>query len=170
MASRRSSQLSYSRKEPQYSPAETRARFNGTMSTGRAIAAAAKAAARNKAVRGIAVSAGAAAAKHAVPAAQQRYGHWRDRRVYKDRATKLARQMGGTYSEDTIIDGEPHFVVWKDGAPVQAFPHVDDLAARPELAGFDARLATEPPQQQPGQPPDRRRLPKPRKKKQQHPG
>jgi hypothetical protein len=115
------------------------------MSAGRAIAAAARAAARNKVVRGLAASAGAAAAKHVGPIAQQRYGSWRDRRVDRDRAVKLARQLGGRYSQDTIIDGEPHFVVWKDGAPVRAFPHVDDLAARPELDGFDARLAHEPP-------------------------
>jgi hypothetical protein len=131
------------------------------MSTGRAIAAAARAAARNKAVRGIAVSAGAAAAKHAVPAAQQRYGHWRDRRVHRDRAVKLARQMGGRYSEDTIIGGEPHFVVWKDGKPVQAFPHVEDLQSRPELAGFEAALATAPPP--PGE--TRKRLANPRRNK-----
>ena len=114
------------------------------MSAGRTIAAAAKAAARNKAVRGIAVSAGAAAAQRVGPIAQERYASWRDRRVQRDRALKLARQMGGRYSEDTIIDGEPHFVVWKDGAPVQSFPHVDNLAERPELAGFDERLAHEP--------------------------
>jgi hypothetical protein len=126
------------------------------MSTGRAIAAAAKAASRNKAVRGMAAAAGAAAAKNAVPAAQQRYGAWRDRRVYRDRAIKLARQMGGRYSEDTIIRGEPHFVVWKDGAPVQAFPDVEDLATRPELAGFDPRLARDP---APLQEKTRRRLP-----------
>ena len=117
----------------------------GAMTTGRAIAAAAKAAASNKVVQGLAASAGAAAAKHAGPLAQQRYGTWRDRRVYRDRAIKLARQMGGRYSQDTIIDGEPYFVVWKDGAPVRAFPPVDELAARPELQGFDARLAHEPP-------------------------
>ncbi len=115
------------------------------MTTGRAIAAAAKAAASNKVVQGLAASAGAAAAKHAGPLAQQRYGTWRDRRVHRDRAIKLARQMGGRHSQDTIIDGEPYFVVWKDGAPVRAFPPVDDLAARPELQGFDARLAREPP-------------------------
>src|SRR5215207_5244236 len=115
------------------------------MSAGRTIAAAAKAAARNKAVRGIAVSAGAAAAQRVGPIAQERYASWRDRRVQRDRALKLARQMGGRYSEDTIIDGEPHFVVWKDGAPVQAFPPVEDLAGRPELDGFDARLAHVPP-------------------------
>ena len=108
----------------------------GAMTTGKAIAAAAKAAASNKVVQGLAASAGAAAAKHAGPLAQQRYGTWRDRRVYRDRAIKLARQMGGRYSQDTIIDGEPHFVVWKDGAPVRAFPPVDELAARPELAGL----------------------------------
>ena len=115
------------------------------MSAGRTIAAAAKAAARNKAVRGIAVSAGAAAAQRVGPIAQERYASWRDRRVQRDRALKLARQMGGRYSEDTIIDGEPHFVVWKDGAPVQAFPPVERLAERPELAGFDARLTHAPP-------------------------
>src|ERR671910_837655 len=100
----------------------------------------AKAAARNKAVRGIAVSAGGAAARRAGPIAQERYGHWRDRRVQRDRGIKLARQIGGRYSEETIIGGEPHFVVWKDGKPVQAFPHVDDIAARPELTGFDESL------------------------------
>jgi len=121
------------------------------MSATRTIAAAAKAAANNKVVRGIAVSAGAAAAKRAGPIAQQRYSSWRDRRVDKDRAVKLARQINGRYSTDTIIDGEQHFVVWKDGRPIQAFPHVDQLATRPELEGFDPRLAHKPP------PPRRRR-------------
>jgi hypothetical protein len=64
--------------------------------------------------------------------------------VLRDRAIKLARQIGGRYSEDTIIGGEPHFVVWKGGRPVQAFPHVDDLADRPELADFDQSLARAP--------------------------
>jgi hypothetical protein len=120
------------------------------MSAASAIAAAARAAARNKAVRGIALSAGAAAAKHASPIAQQRYATWRDRRIDKDRAIKLARQIQGRYSQDTIIDGQPHFVVWKDGKPIQAFPHKEDLSNRPELQGFDPRLAHEPP-------PERRR-------------
>jgi hypothetical protein len=120
----------------------------------RTITAVAKAAAKNKTVQGIAASAGAAAAAKAGAAAQQRYGAWRDRRVQRDRAIKLARQMGGRVSEDTIIGGEPHVVVWKDGRPVEAFPPVENLAARPELQGFDERLATEPPP--PGEP---RRLP-----------
>jgi hypothetical protein len=131
-------------------------RLNARMGAGKAIAGAARAAARNNVVRGIAASAGAAAAKQFVPTAQERYGSWRDRRVYRDRAIKLARQIGGRYSQDTIIDGEPHFVVWKDGVPVRAFPHVDELAARPELQGFDERLAHEPPEQ--------RHLPRPRRR------
>ena len=114
------------------------------MGAGKSIAAMARAALRNKAVRGVAVSAGAAAARHVGPIAQERYAHWRDRRVARDRAIKLARQIGGRYSEDTIIGGEPHFVVWKDGAPVEAFPHVEGLAERPELAGFDQSLARAP--------------------------
>jgi hypothetical protein len=114
------------------------------MGTAKSIAAMARAALRNKAVRGVAVSAGAAAARHVGPIAQERYAVWRDRRVYRDRAIKLARQIGGRYSEDTIIGGEPHFVVWKDGEPVEAFPHVDELAKRPELAGFDQSLARAP--------------------------
>ena len=114
------------------------------MGAGRSIAAAAKAAAKNKTVRRIAAPAALAAGKHLGPIAQQRYGEWRDRRVYRDRAIKLARQMGGQLSEDTIIGGEPHFVVWKDGKPVQAFPPVDELAAQPELAGFDAAYARAP--------------------------
>ena len=96
-------------------------------------------------MQALAASAGAAAARHVGPAVQQRYGSWRERRQDRDRAIKLARQMAGRVSEDTIIDGEPHVVVWKDGRPVQAFPAVPDLADRPELIGFDDRLATEPP-------------------------
>jgi hypothetical protein len=122
------------------------------MGTARTLADALRAASRNKAVRGVAASAGAAAAKRAGPIIQQRYGSWRDRRVDRDRAIKLARQMGGRYSENTIIGGAPYFVVWKDGEPVQAFPHVEGLAERPELAGFDQRLMKEPrePRERPG--------------------
>jgi hypothetical protein len=116
--------------------------------------AAVKAAARNKTVQRMAAPAALAAARKVGPIAQQRYGEWRDRRVHHDRALKLARQLGGRLSEDTIIAGEPHFVVWKDGRPVEAFPHVDDLATRPELTGFDATYAREP-----AQPRRRPRLP-----------
>jgi hypothetical protein len=115
------------------------------MVAGKSIAAMARAALRNKAVRAAAASAGAAAARKAGPIAKERYGAWRDRRVYRDRAVKLARQIGGRYSQDTIIGGEPHFVVWKDGRPVEAFPPVDDVAERRELAGFDETLLQVPP-------------------------
>jgi hypothetical protein len=125
------------------------------MSPVKSIVGAAKKAASNKTVRRVAAPAALAAARHVGPIAQQRYGAWRDRRVYRDRAVKLARQLGGRLSEDTIIDGEPHFVVWKDGQPLQAFPHVDDLAARPELSGFDPQYAREP-----SQPRKRPRLPR----------
>jgi hypothetical protein len=119
--------------------------LNGGVRAGRTIAAAARAAARNKTVQGLAASAGAAAATRVGPAVQQRYGAWRDRRVARDTAMKLARQLGGRVSEDTIIDGRPHVVVWRDGRPVAAFPPVEDLANRPELAGFDDSLTAEPP-------------------------
>lgn len=116
------------------------------MGTGKTVAAMAKAALNNKAVRAAAASAGIAAARRAGPVVQERYATWRDRRVYRDRAIKLARQLGGRYSEDTIIGGEPHYVVWKDGRPVQAFPHVEDVASRPELASFEPTLAHAPPE------------------------
>jgi hypothetical protein len=114
------------------------------MSAARAIATAARTAAKNKTVRRVAMTAGVAAAKRGGPIVQARYGAWRDRRVDRDRAIKLARQLGGRYSEDTIIGGTPHYVVWKDGKPVEAFPPVDDLPNRPELQGFDESLAVEP--------------------------
>jgi hypothetical protein len=115
------------------------------MGAAKSIAAMARAALQNKAVRAVAVSAGAAAARRVGPIAQERYTVWRDRRVHRDRAIKLARQIGGRYSEETIIGGEPHFVVWKNGKPVQAFPHVEDVAARPEVADFDQSLLRTPP-------------------------
>jgi hypothetical protein len=120
----------------------------------KSIVGAVRKAASNKTVRRVAAPAALAAARHVGPIAQQRYGAWRDRRVYRDRAVKLARQLGGRLSEDTIIDGEPHFVVWKEGRPVQAFPPVDDLAERPELAGFDPKYA-----RKPAEPRQRPRLP-----------
>jgi hypothetical protein len=60
-------------------------------------------------------------------------------------AVRLARQIQGRYSADTIIGGKPHHVVWKDGVPVEAFPHVTDLELRPELRDFDQRLLKVPP-------------------------
>jgi 20S proteasome alpha/beta subunit len=115
------------------------------MSAAKAIAGAARAAAGNRAVRAVAATAAAKAATRAEPVLRERYDRWSGRRMNHDRAVKLARQIRGRYSEDTIIGGEPHFVVWKDDAPVEAFPPVADLEVRPELRDFDERLAKEPP-------------------------
>jgi hypothetical protein len=119
------------------------------MSAAKTIASVARAAARNKAVRAVAASAAAKAATRAEPVLRERYGRWSGRRVDRDRAVKLARQIRGRWSEDTIIGGEPHHVVWKDGVPIQAFPPVEDLELRPELRDFDERLAKEPPPERP---------------------
>ena len=115
------------------------------VSVTRTIVTAAKAASRNRTVRRVGATAALAAAKKVEPVARERYDAWRDRRIDRDRAVKLARQIGGRFSEDTIIDGRPHFVVWgADGQPVDAFPPVEDLPARRELAAFDVRLARDP--------------------------
>ena len=68
--------------------------MNLAMSAGLAIAGAARAAARNRTVRRLAMTAGVAAAKQGGPVAQARYAAWRDRRIDRDRAIKLARQIG----------------------------------------------------------------------------
>ena len=115
------------------------------MSSGKVIVEVAKAAARNKAVRAIAVPVLTAAARKAGPAVGERYGHWRDTRRNRELAIKLARQLQGRYSVDTIIDGQPYFVVWKDGRPVQSFPPVHELWRRPELVHFDPALTYPPP-------------------------
>lgn len=121
------------------------------MSTGKSIAAAARAAARNKAVRGAAAAAAARLATRAEPALRERYDRWSGGRADRLLAIRLARQIQGRYSANTIIAGSPHFVVWKDGVPVEAFPTVEDLELRPELRDFDQRLLKAPP-------PERRRL------------
>ena len=78
---------------------------------------AARAASRNRTVRRVGATAALAAAKRVEPIARERYGTWRDRRVDRDMAMRLARQIGGRYSEDTIIEGGPHFVVWQRRRP-----------------------------------------------------
>jgi hypothetical protein len=115
------------------------------VSAANAIVTAARAVARNKAVQGVAATAAAKAATRAEPLLRERYDRWSGRRVDRDRAIKLARQIRGRFSEDTIIGGEPHHVVWKDGVAVEAFPPVADLEVRPELRDFDERLAKTPP-------------------------
>jgi len=119
------------------------------MSAARAIATAARAVARNRAVRAAAATAAAQAAARAEPVLRERYERWRGGRADHDLAVKLARQIRGRYSEDTIIAGRPHHVVWKDGVPVEAFPPVADLELRPELRDFDERLLKVPPPERP---------------------
>jgi hypothetical protein len=121
------------------------------VSVGKSIASAARAAAKNKAVQGAAAAAAAKLAANAEPALRERYDRWSGARANRLLAIRLARQIQGTYSEGTIIAGTPHYVVWKAGAPVEAFPPVEDLELRPELRDFDKRLLKVPP-------PERRRL------------
>ena len=121
------------------------------MSAGKSIASVARAAAKNKAVQGAAAAAAAKLAANAEPALRERYDRWSGARANRLLAIRLARQIQGTYSEGTIIAGAPHYVVWKAGAPVEAFPPVEDLELRPELRDFDQRLLKVPP-------PERRRL------------
>jgi hypothetical protein len=111
----------------------------------RAVADAARAVARNKAVQGAAATAAARLAARAEPALRERYDRWSGTRADRLLAIRLARQIQGHYSADTIIAGKPHYVVWKDGVPVEAFPRVEDLELRPELRGFDERLMKVPP-------------------------
>jgi len=121
------------------------------VSVGKSIASVARAAAKNKAVQGAAAAAAAKLAANAEPALRERYDRWSGARANRLLAIRLARQIQGTYSEGTIIAGTPHYVVWKAGAPVEAFPPVEDLELRPELRDFDQRLLKVPP-------PERRRL------------
>ena len=115
------------------------------MSAARTLVTAARALASNRAVRAVAATAAAKAATRAEPVLRDRYDRWQGGKVNRDRAIKLARQIRGRFSEDTIIGGEPHYVVWKDGVPVEAFPPVADLELRPELRDFDEHLAKAPP-------------------------
>ena len=116
------------------------------MSAAKTVVTAARAVARNPAVRGVAATAAARGAARAEPLLRERYERWRGARADRDLAIKLARQIRGRWSEDTIIAGTPHYVVWKDGVPVEAFPPVADLELRPELRDFDERLAKPPPE------------------------
>jgi hypothetical protein len=106
---------------------------------------AARAVARNKAVRGAAAAAAARLATRAEPVLRDRYDRWSAGRSDRLLAIRLARQIQGRWSENTIIEGRPHHVVWKDGMPVEAFPPVPDLELRPELRDFDPRLLKVPP-------------------------
>ena len=120
------------------------------MSRAKVVVNTARAVARNKAVRAAAATAAARLATRAEPVLRDRYERWSAGRGDRVLAIRLARQIRGRWSEDTIIAGKPHHVVWKDGMPVEAFPPVSDLELRPELRDFDPALQKVPP-------PERRR-------------
>ncbi len=120
------------------------------MSRAKVVVNTARAVARNKAVRAAAATAAARLATRAEPVLRDRYERWSAGRGDRVLAIRLARQIQGRWSEDTIIAGKPHHVVWKDGVPVEAFPPVSDLELRPELRDFDPAL-------QKVLPPERRR-------------
>jgi hypothetical protein len=115
------------------------------MSAAKTITSAARAVARNKAVRATATATAIKLAGRAEPALRERYDRWSDGRSGRMLAIRLARQIQGRYSADTIIAGRPHHVVWKGGVPVEAFPPVEDLELRAELRDFDQSLLKVPP-------------------------
>ena len=115
------------------------------MSRARVVVDAARALSRNRAVRAAAATAAAKAASRAEPVLRERYERWSGARTDRMLAIRLARQIQGRWSENTIISGRPHHVVWKDGVPVEAFPPVEDLELRPELRDFDPGLMKVPP-------------------------
>jgi hypothetical protein len=105
-----------------------------------------KTAAKNKTVQksaaAAATKASSAFSKRGVEGAKRAGSKRKCRRL----AIDTASQIGGKYSEGTVVDGERRYVVWKDGKPMQAFPHFEgELAERWELKDFpESRLMTPP--------------------------
>jgi hypothetical protein len=109
-----------------------------------AIAAFKKAATSDATRKGVA-SAGKMAAGALGKAGVTRGRALTSKRGYKRLAVDLAHQVGGQYSEGTIVDGERRYVVWKDGRPIEAFPGFDgDLSSRHELQSIPASLLRTP--------------------------
>ena len=94
-----------------------------------------------------AVAVGGALGAVGISAAKRRSA----RRKSVKTAIKLAQQVGGQYSVDTIVDGEERCVVWKDGKPSCLFPRLngepnaEGLAKRTELQNLPPALLREPP-------------------------
>jgi hypothetical protein len=70
----------------------------------------------------------------------------------RKQAHALARQVGGKYSEGTIIAHREYLVVWKDGRPLACFPPLTpeqlngkELCDCEELQGFNESLLRDPP-------------------------
>lgn len=106
---------------------------------------AAKKAAMNKEVRKAAAGAAASVGK-------KRGGAVMASRRNRKQAQALARQVGGKYSEGTIIAHREYPVVWKDGRPLACFPPLTteelngkQLCDCEELQGFNESLLLDPP-------------------------
>lgn len=74
------------------------------------------------------------------------------RRGNRRRAFSLARQVGGRYSEDTIVANRERIVVWKNGRALDCFPPLTSaeldghkLSEREELQEFNESLLKDPP-------------------------
>jgi hypothetical protein len=102
-------------------------------------------------MKGMAVASKVVPVKPVVDSVAKSAGEARARRqvVRRDRehAERLARQVGGKLAEVSLRgSSESHLVVWKDGTPFAAFPHVEgELADRPELQDVPESLLYDPP-------------------------
>lgn len=74
----------------------------------------------------------------------RRIAERRNRRL----AVDLAGQIGGTYSEGTVIAGDRYFVVWQGETPFDVFPALpkglEPLAERRELQDYQGARSTPP--------------------------
>lgn len=111
----------------------------------KAAAEAAKKAAKNKDFQ-------KAAAGTAAGAGKKWGGTTMAGRRNRKQAHALARQVGGKYSEGTIIAYQEYLVVWKDGQPLACFPPLTSeqlngkaLCDFEELQGFNESLLRDPP-------------------------
>ena len=114
---------------------------------GLAAAAAAKKLAFSPAGRKVAQQAAGVVAKAVGKAGAGRAGTMQASRKQRGLAYKLARQLHGQLSLAVFIGSDQdHWVVWKDGVPLAAFPPVDgDLAEKSELAHVTDDDRFEPP-------------------------
>lgn len=100
--------------------------------------------AANKQLRKAATKAGenaaVAAATGATTGGTNFFTQGRANRKNKRLAFDLARQIGASLSESTVIAGQRYFVVWRGDEPFEVFPplpkNLGALAERPELQDF----------------------------------
>lgn len=129
---------------------------------GTVVAAAAKKLATSPAGRKVGQQAAATVAQAVGKAGTGRVGSARDARKQRALAYALARQVHGQLSKAVFIgSADEHWVVWKDGVPMAAFPSVEgDLAEKKELAHVTDADRFEPPpmEAEPGMSSSRDRL------------